>query len=110
MEAQELKQRIDRIEECADDARNALQSGNVPQELRQHVETLHQLAREPKKSGINDEQALRDAVLRIEQAADRAKEACRQAGNIDQKLQQAIQRAHDEASQLKKQVQAGSPA
>jgi hypothetical protein len=34
-------------------------------------------------------------------------DACRQARNVDARLQQAVQRAHHEASSLKKEVQMG---
>ena len=38
--------------------------------------------------------------------ADRAMQACRNAGNsVDPQLQQAVQRAHGEISSLKKQMQ-----
>ncbi|MDB5956833.1 hypothetical protein [Ramlibacter sp.] len=111
MQSQELKQSIARIEQCADDAKRAAQSGNVPQDLRQQVESFHQQASQAKKDGGSDENALRQTVLQLESAADRMKAACQQAGgNVSQDLQQAVQRAHDEASRLKKQIQAGSPA
>ena len=110
MQSQELKQSIERIEQCADDAKRAVQSGNVSPDLRQQVESFHQQASQAKKSGGADESALRQTVLQLESAADRLKAACQQAGNVDPQLKQAIQRAHDEASRLKKQVQAGSPA
>ena len=45
--------------------------------------------------------------MQLEQAGDRALQACRKAGNVDQRVQQAVQRAHDEASSLKKQMQMG---
>jgi hypothetical protein len=50
---------------------------------------------------------LQQAVNQLEQSADRAKQACRSAGNVDQQTQQAVQRAHDEISNLKKQIQMG---
>lgn len=110
MDTQELKQRIDRIEECADDAKRAVQSGSVPQPLREAVDALHQQARQAKQGQGGSEPALRDAVMQLENTADRAMQACRQAGNVDAQVQQAVQRAHDEVSRLKKQLQAGSPA
>ncbi|HEX2543406.1 MAG TPA: hypothetical protein VHL79_00915 [Ramlibacter sp.] len=110
MQAQELKKRIDGIEDVVDQAKNALQSGNVPQQLREKVEALHQQARQVKHSGTQDENALKQSLLQLEKTADQAKDALKQAGNVDPKLQQAVQRAHDELSQLKKQVEAGSPA
>lgn len=57
-----------------------------------------------------DENSLRQPVMKLEQAADLAVQACRSAGTVDAALQRAIQSAHDEASKLKKQVEASSPA
>ncbi|QJW84171.1 hypothetical protein HK414_10625 [Ramlibacter terrae] len=111
METQELKQAIERIEHATDDAKRALQSGNVPQALRQQVEDFHQQASQAKKSGASDEALLRDTVLKLEQAADKAKAACQQAGgDVSADLKQAVERAHDEASKVKKQIRAGSAA
>jgi len=46
-------------------------------------------------------------VSQLEQSGDRAKQACRSGGNVDPQTQQAVQRAHDEISNLKKQIQMG---
>jgi hypothetical protein len=113
MNSQELKECIDRVEQCADDARRAAQAGNVPGDLRQAVDTLHQQASQAKRSaGVQpDQDDMRDTVMQLEQAADRAMQACRSAGDqVDSQVQQAVQRAHAEASKLKKQIQAGSTA
>ena len=51
---------------------------------------------------------MRSTVMQMEQTGDRAMQVCRSAGNsVDQKTQQAVQRAHDEISSLKKQMQMG---
>jgi hypothetical protein len=113
MNSQELKQRIDKIEECADDAKRAVQGGNVPADLRESVDMLHQQASQAKQNAgaQSDQDSLRQAVMQLEQTADRAKQACRNAGSqLDAQTQQAVQRAHDEVSNLKKEMQAGSPA
>jgi small-conductance mechanosensitive channel len=106
MNTQELKQAIDGVEARADEAKAALNSGNVQPELRQAVEAFHQQASQAKKSGATDEESLRNAVFQIEEAADKALEACRNAGDVDEKLKNAIKGAHDQARNLKKQVQA----
>jgi chromosome segregation ATPase len=111
MDTQQLKKEIDAVESCVDDAKNAMQSaGNVPQPLRESIESLHQQARMAKKDGTGNDEALRDTVMRLEQAADRAMQACRTAPGVDPKLQQAVQKAHDELSNLKKKVEADSHA
>ena len=111
MQADQLKQRIDSIEECADEAKDALQAGSVNPQLRQSVESLHQRAKQAQQQAGSGQQMgqdqLREPILQLEQAADQAMQACRQAGTVDQKLQQAVQRAHQEASSLKKQIQMG---
>jgi hypothetical protein len=112
MELTDVKQRVDRVEECADEAERAMQSGSVTGELRQSVDQMHQQARQVQQACSSqtqqgDASSLRDPVMQLEQAADRAMDACRKAGNIDPNLKQAIQRAHQEASGLKKELQMG---
>ena len=60
MDLNELKQCIDRIEECADKAKYAVRSGHVPAELRRYVESLHQQASQAKASAAQqlDERGL----------------------------------------------------
>lgn len=112
MNSQDLKDCIHRVEECADEAMRACASAQAPQQLKDSVQKLHQCAKdaETQASSQADENSLRQPVMKLEQAADQAMQACRSAGTVDQTLQQAIQRAHDEASKLKKQMEAGSPA
>lgn len=117
MQADQLKDRIHRIEECADEAKRCVQQGSAPQELRQTVDSLHQQAKQAQMQ-VDSQQgqqqqgqgqdSLRQAVMQLEQTADRAKQACSSAGSsVDPQTQQAVQRAHDEISSLKKQIQMG---
>jgi DNA-binding ferritin-like protein len=113
MDAQEIRQCLDRIEDCVDEAKRAAQAGSVPQALRDSIEALHQQAKLAKQGAASqsDENALRQVVVQLEQTADRTMQASANAGNtVDLQTQQALQRAHGEASKLKKQMQAGSPA
>ena len=110
MQVDQLKQSIHRIEECVDEAKRAVEQGNAPAELRQSVESLHQQARQAQQQADSGQQqgqdGLRNAVMQMEQAGDRAMQACRNAGNgVDPQTQQAVKRAHDEISGLKKQIQ-----
>jgi hypothetical protein len=112
MQISEVKQRIDRVEQCADEAERAIQAGSVTGDLRQSVDAMHQQARQAQQECSSqqqqgDQSRLRDVVQQLEQAGDRAMQACRNAGNVDPKVQQAVQRAHEEASNLKKQLQMG---
>ena len=109
MQQEQLKQRIARVEECADQAKQACQqAGNVPQDLKDCVMSLHQQASATKHATQGQESAsedsLRKDIVQLEDTADRAMQACRNAGNIDPQLQQAVQRAHAEASSLKKEL------
>jgi len=109
MEQGQLKQRIERVEECADQAKQACQkAGNVPEDLKQCVMALHQQASATKHASQGQESAtsdsLRKDIVQLEETADRTMQACRNAGNVDPQLQQAVQRAHAEASSLKKQL------
>jgi hypothetical protein len=114
MQASEIKQSIDDIEDCADEAKRAAVSASG--DLKQSIDQLHQQARQAQQAASTaggsqqqgDQSRLREPVMQLEQAADRAMQACRNAGNsIDPRLKDAIQRAHQQASQLKKQVQMG---
>lgn len=110
MQAEQLKQRINRIEACADDAKRAVQAGSVPGELRQCVDDLHSQAHQAQQEVNSQPQmgqdGMRQRVMQMEQAGDRAMQACRQAGNsVDPQAQQAVKRAHDEISELKHQIQ-----
>ena len=112
MQADQLKQRIDKIEECTDEAKRAVQAGSAPAELRQIVGTLHEQAHQAQQSAGGSQQmgqdGMRNTVMQMEQTGDRAMQVCRSAGNsVDPKTQQAVQRAHDEISSLKKQMQMG---
>jgi len=112
MQLSEVKQGIDRVEQCADEADRAVQAGSVPSELRQSVDAMHQQARQAQQACSSqqqkgDESQLRQVVMQLEEAGDRAMKACQKAGNVDPQVQQAVQRAHEEASKLKKQIQMG---
>lgn len=114
MQGEQLKQSIQRIEECADQAKRAVEQGSAPSELRQCVNTLHEQARQAQQQAQSQGQqqagqdGLRNAVMQMEQTGDRAMQACRDAGeSVDPQTQQAVKRAHDEISGLKKQIQMG---
>lgn len=109
MQMNQMKQRLDRIEQCADEAERAVQAGSVPQDLRQCVDSMHQQARQVQQACSTqqpDQGTLRASVAQLEQTGDRAMQACRSAGSaVAPQVQQAVQRAHDEISNLKREVQ-----
>ena len=109
MQTSQLQQRVDRIEQCADDAVKAMQQAgdDAPDELRQCVAEMHEQARDlrAKAQQASDQAQLTGSVDSLEQTGDRAKAACRNAGGrIDPQLQSAVIKAHDEISDLKKQM------
>ncbi|HET8746961.1 MAG TPA: hypothetical protein VFM98_15250 [Ramlibacter sp.] len=110
MQAEQMKQGIDRLERSADEARNACQqSASVPADLKQCVMALHEQASACKHAahgqGSASEESLRKDVQQLEETADRAMQACRNAGGgVDSRLREAIERAHREASSLKKEM------
>lgn len=107
METQAIQQAIDAIEQVTDKAVEQLKKGQADAALTSAVQDLHQQART--KRALTEPKALAQAALDIEQAADKAMAACRAAGQVEPALQQAVQDAHQKASQLKHQVQ-GTPA
>ena len=110
MQMNDVKQRIDRVEQCADDAEQAMRGGQVSGDLRQSIDQMHAQARQAQQAAQaqqGDASRMREPVAQLEQATDRAMDACRKASNVDPKLQQAIQKAHQEASSLKKEIQMG---
>ena len=53
---------------------------------------------------------LNQRIDRIEDLVDDAKDVCGQAGQVDPQVKQAVMRAHEEASRLKHEIEADSPA
>ena len=110
MQMDQMRQTTERIEQCADEALQAVQraQSGTPDELRDCVKQMHQQARELRDVArqANDEQQIAGQVETLEQTGDRAKQACRSAGSsIDPQLQSAVMRAHDEISSFKKQME-----
>ena len=103
MDTKAIQQAIDAIEQAVDKAVAQLKTGQADAALQSAVQDLHQQART--KRALTYEKALTQAAMDIEQAADKAMDACRKAGQVDPALQQAVKDAHQKASQLKHQVQ-----
>jgi hypothetical protein len=107
MQAEQLKERIARVEQCADDARKACRNASsLPADVKDSIARLHEQASAAKHASPGaSEDSLRQDVMQIEASADRAMQACRSAGSsIDPQTQQAVQRAHAEVSSLKKEL------
>ena len=106
MQLSEVQQRFSRVEQCIDDAANACQqSASAPQQLKDSIQQLDQRSDQARQyiQG-QDESRIRQCVNELEELSDRAMQACKQAGNIEPRLQQAVQQTHSELSSLKHQM------
>jgi len=108
MQMTQVKDSLDRIEQCADQAVAVMRQsgGQTPDELRQCVDQLHSQAREVRQMAqqSGDESQLTSRIDQLEQTGDRAKQVCQSAGSVDPQLQSAVMQAHDQISSLKKQL------
>jgi len=74
MQMDQLKQSIDRVEECTDEAKRALQAGSAPDQLRQCIDQMHQQAHQmqqaassPQQQQQMNQESLRNSVNQLEQ-------------------------------------------
>jgi len=109
MQMNQVQESINRIEQCVDDAVSAVSNaqGQTPADLRTCVDEMHSQSRQAKQmvQQSGDEAQMVSCVDGLEQVGDRAMDACRKGGNkVDPQVQQAVKRAHDEISSLKKQM------
>jgi chromosome segregation ATPase len=107
MQITEIKERFSRVERCIDLAAQACQNqGDTPQDLKNTLSELDRQSDELKLA-VNegeDEDLIRQEVEDLEELGDRAVRACKQAGNLDPQLRDAVQQAHDAISELKHQL------
>ncbi len=109
MQMNQVQERVNKIEQCVDDAVSAVRNtgGQTPEELRTCVDEMHSQSRQARQmvQQSSDQAQMTSCVDGLEQIGDRAMEACRKAGSqVDPQVQQAVKRAHDEISSLKKQM------
>ena len=115
MDRDELRRRVNELEQYAEDAKRSSYGNAVPAEVRECVDKMYWQARQAREACTaapqqqqqqsGHQETVRALVEELEQLGDRAVQACRASGNVDPPLQQAVQRAHDEASRLKQQMQ-----
>ena len=122
MEQDQLRRRINEVEQSAEDAKRASYGNAVPAEVRECVDKMYWQARQAREActplqqqqgdaqpgqqqAAVDEGQLRGMVETLEELGDRAVQACRASGNVDPALEQALQRAHGDASALRQQMQ-----
>jgi hypothetical protein len=105
MQMEQIRQRLARAEEYADEAKHAAKAASVPAELRRCVESLHYLASDAKHNPLMDHVLYRETVLQLEELADEAMRGCRNAGDaLDPQVLPAVQRAHAELTRMKDEV------
>ena len=102
MQPEQMKQCIDKVEQLADQARNAVKAAGVPEDLKRSVDDLHAKASDAKHNPTMGDSEFRDRIMQLEQGADQAMQACRNAGQgVDAQTRDAIQRLHGELSRQK---------
>lgn len=114
MEQDQLRRRVNEVAQYAEDAKRASYGNAVPAEVRECVDKMYWQARQAREActAVPQQQqqsagpdTVRSLVEELEQLGDRAVAACQASGNVDPPLQQAVKRAHEEASRLKQQMQ-----
>ncbi|WP_043458939.1 hypothetical protein [Azohydromonas australica] len=114
MEQDQLRRRVNEVAQYAEDAKRASYGNAVPAEVRECVDKMYWQARQAREACTAAPQqqqqsagpdTVRSLVEELEQLGDRAVAACQASGNVDPPLQQAVQRAHEEFSRLKQQMQ-----
>ncbi|MGN6389866.1 MAG: hypothetical protein ACTHL1_10170 [Burkholderiaceae bacterium] len=107
MHPHQVKQEFPKIEQTIHSAAQLCQTHNdVPDELRQ---CIGELERESDQAASLFEQEQNDnrivaCVDKLEKISDRAMQACKQAGHVDEQVKQAVQQTHGALSHLKHQL------
>lgn len=107
MQANEVRQRFNQIEQTIHQATEACQrcdsvSGDLKQSIQQ-LDERSEKAREQLKQ-TEDENSIRQCVDELEALGDQAKSACESADNVDDELKNAVLKAHQALSDLKHQL------
>jgi len=107
MQRNEIRRRVDDVNEIIDRAARACQSdASVPQELKQRIQELDDKSGQAKQMLLNEQNdtRIRDCIDDLEELGDRTKQACEQSGNVNQEVRRAVMQAHSELSSLKHQL------
>ena len=104
MQTNVAKEQLPKIDQHVRNAAQLCQtSDNVPDALRDCIGELERETAEAAAmvTGEQDDQRILDCVDHLEELGDQAMQACRQAGNLDEQVQKAVQTAHGAISELK---------
>jgi chromosome segregation ATPase len=106
LQANEIQQRFNHIQQSIQQATQACQSSsNVPSDLQNCIQQLDSESNSAQQvMQSQDQQQIIQCVDKLEQLGDRARDACQQSQSVDGQLKQAVMQAHDELSDLKRQL------
>ncbi|CDG84796.1 hypothetical protein [Janthinobacterium agaricidamnosum] len=106
LQANEIRRRFTAIEQAIGQAAQACSAErNVPNELRDCIQKLDKqsdMARQVIQT--EDETRIRKVVDELEQLGDRAKQVCGSGASLTPQMRSAVNRMHDELSNLKHQL------
>ncbi|MDO8299583.1 hypothetical protein [Lacisediminimonas sp.] len=106
MQTNEIRQRFRQIEQTIQQAAAACaHAQGVPMDVKDCVQQMdqrsHQVMQEMQTA---DQTRITQCIDELEQMGDEARDACERAGNVNEELHDAVMQAHDELSQLKRQL------
>lgn len=107
MQSSEIQQRFSKIEQTIHQASQACeQATGVPMDVKDSIQQLEQKSQQARTvmQQPDDEDSIRQCIDDMEQLGDRAKDACQQAGKVDDQLSSAVMQVHRELSDLKHEL------
>lgn len=107
MQPNQVKDALPQIDRHARNAAQLCQtSANVPDELRQCIGELERETGQAASMVREEQNAQRilDCVDHLEELGDRAMRACKEGGNVDGQVEQAVKTVHGAISDLKHQL------
>jgi hypothetical protein len=103
MEAKQIKQELQQVEQIIGRAMQAIKSDSTaPQDLKDCLQELDRQSKKAKQSQAQDD--LERCVEDLEAASDRARDAAERAGDLDSQTKTAVLQVHDQLATLKHQL------
>ena len=107
MQSNEIQQRFSKIEQAIHQAARACEhASGVPMDVKDSIQQLEHKTQQARTvmQQADDENTVRQCVDDLEQLGDRARDACQQAGKVDEELNNVVMQVHRELSDLKHQL------
>jgi hypothetical protein len=107
MQANEIRQRLQHIEETIHHASQACQNAILlPMDLKDSIQLLDERSEQAMHfmQQTQDENRIRQCIDDLEELGDKAKGACERAPSVDDEVRNAVMQAHRELSDLKHQL------